>query len=249
MHEVDRISLTNRWRHRHPAEKLALALGLLGVAVALPPWPAALLVAVVSSVALLAGARIPVSVVLRLLRVPAGFVVLSLLAVAVTVTWAGGPRVQITEAGLRDAVSLAARALAALLALQVAALTTPLVDVLPRLQRLGVPTAVTEVMALIHRLVFLTFDTAGRIRTAQELRLGWSTIRRSGRSFALLAATLFTSTMHRGRRLEIGMAARGYTGRLATLDDVPAPSAPALLAALGTVAAVLAVSLLVDARW
>jgi len=41
---IDRHAWTNRWRDRHPLEKLVPAGGMLLVALILPPWPTALFV-------------------------------------------------------------------------------------------------------------------------------------------------------------------------------------------------------------
>ncbi|MCY7344252.1 MAG: hypothetical protein LH603_21060 [Pseudonocardia sp.] len=65
-----------------------------------------------------------------------------------------------------------------------AAGATPLADTLPRLERLGVPPAVTEIAALMYRLLFLLLDTVTAVRDAQARRLGFRTWRCTYRSVA-----------------------------------------------------------------
>ncbi|MDN5855046.1 MAG: cobalt ECF transporter T component CbiQ, partial [Actinomycetia bacterium] len=74
MHGLDALSHTTPWRHRHPGEKAVLAFGLVGAAVALPPWPGALIVGSVALGVLLGPLRLRPGQVLRAVRAPMVFV-------------------------------------------------------------------------------------------------------------------------------------------------------------------------------
>jgi cobalt/nickel transport system permease protein len=209
---LDAIAYTNRWRPRHPGEKALLSLGLLICAVVLPAWPGALVVGGVATVVLFGPAGLSVRQAAHALRVPLGFVTVGSVPLLFAI---GGPTgVRIDPHGLPLVAQLAGRATAALLCLLLFAATTPLADVLPRLARLGVPPAVTEIAALMYRMLFLLLDTVRAVREAQASRLGfrdWST---SYRSLAGQGATIFVRAFDRARRMEEGLALRGYTGSL-----------------------------------
>jgi cobalt/nickel transport system permease protein len=209
---LDTAAYTSPWRHRHPGEKALLALGLLGCAVTLPPWPAAPVVGTVALVCLLGPAGLRVSILARAARAPLLFVATGSLPLLVTV--GGGHLVSWNPSGLGAAAQLTARALAALLCLLLFAATTPLADVLPRLTRLGVPSAVTEVAALTYRMLFLLMDTARSVREAQAARLGYRTWRSAQRSLAGQGGAIFVRAFDRARRMEEGLALRGYDGSL-----------------------------------
>jgi cobalt/nickel transport system permease protein len=209
---LDATAYSNPWRFRHPAEKALLALGLLVCAVALPTWPGALVTGTVAAALLLGPASVRPRQLLHVARTPLLFVATGAVPMLVAV---GGPTsVRWAPHGPELAATVAGRAIAALLCLLLFAATTPLADVLPRLTRLGVPAAVTEVAALIYRMLFLLLDSARAVREAQAARLGYRTWATSYRSLAGQTGAIFVRAFDRARRLEGGLALRGYDGSL-----------------------------------
>jgi cobalt/nickel transport system permease protein len=209
---LDALACTGPWRHRPPGEKALLAFGLLGCAVTLPPWPGALVVGLVALALLLGPAGLGPRRLLRAVRGPLVFVVVGAVPLLFSV---GGPGlVRFDPGGAGAALALAGRAAAALLCLLLFAATTPLADTLPRLVRLGVPAAVVEVAALVHRLLFLLLDRIAAVRTAQAGRLGFRDWRTGLRSVAGQAAAVFVSAFDRARRMEQGLALRAEPGSL-----------------------------------
>lgn len=244
MHTLDTLAYTNAWRLRHPAEKAGLALGLLVCAVALPPWPGALIVGGVALTVLLGPVALRPRQVLRAVRAPLVFVLVG--AVPVLFSVGGAALVRVDPAGAGAAAALTGRAAAALLCLVLFAATTPLADTLPRLERLGVPAAVVEIAALIYRLLFLLLDTIATVREAQAGRLGFRNWRTAHRCVAGQAGAVFVGAFDRARRLEQGLALRGYTGSLRVQVEARSLSRPFLAGTVvllsGVVAATLALA-------
>ncbi|ALE74758.1 hypothetical protein AD006_28095 [Pseudonocardia sp. EC080610-09] len=207
---IDEIAHANRWRGRHPGEKAFLALGLLVLAVALPPWPGALLTGTAAVALLLAGARVRPGTALRLLRLPLGFVLVG--ALPLLVTLGGDPWLALAPGGPARAAELVGRSMAAVGCLILFAATTPLADTLPRLR--FVPPAVLEITLLIYRMLFLLLDSLNAVREAQSLRVGFRTRRATFRSLAGQGSAVFVRAFDRARRLEAGLASRGYDGSL-----------------------------------
>jgi cobalt/nickel transport system permease protein len=104
------------------------------------------------------------------------------------------------------------------------------------MRRLGLSPEIAEIMLLTWRFLFLLLDQAAVIRTAQEARLGWFGAGRQMRSLGLLIAQLLPRAMDRARRLEIGLAARGFDGCLPMLSLERPVSAARLSAILGGLA-------------
>lgn len=218
MDRIDRWAYQNRWRHRHPLEKLLLAGGMLLLSLVLPPFPAAVLItAIMAAVALAAG--IPLRVYLSLFTIPAGFLLAGAAGLLVSVApgAGGGWSLGLSAAGLPAAGRVLARSLAAISCLHVLVMTTPLVDLAGLLRRARVPDAVLDLVMLTYRFLFLFADTLNAMRLAQTIRLGYCGPRTSYRSLALLAAALLGRVLDRARRLEVGLALRGYQGRLPVL--------------------------------
>lgn len=241
MHSLDTIAYTNPWRRRHPAEKAALALGLLACGVALPPWPGAPIVGCAALAVLLGPVALRPAQVATAVRAPLAFVAVGSFPLLVAV--GGDPLLRWDPAGLGPAAALAGRATAALLCLVLLAATTPLADTLPRLERLGVPPAVTEIAALMYRLLFLLLDTVTTVRDAQARRLGFRTWGCTYRSVAGQAGAIFVGSFDRARRLEDGLALRGYTGSLRVLVEARPVSRPFLAATSVLITAVVTATL------
>ncbi len=237
---IDRLSQAGRWRKRAPSEKAALALGLLILALILPPWPGgALVLGAVWGLAL-GGARLPAGDWLRLNALPLGFVL----------TGAATLMVEVDSHGLhlaadqgRRAALVVLRAASAASALLLLAATTPAPDLVRGLRRIGLPAEIAEIMLLTWHFLFLLLDQAAAIRTAQEARLGWFGPRRQVRSLGLLIGQLLPRAMERARRLETGLAARGFDGSLPTISTAHPASVPALALILGGQALLAGVSL------
>ncbi|WP_119727997.1 cobalt ECF transporter T component CbiQ [Thermomonospora amylolytica] len=234
---IDAAAYRSPWRRHHPAAKALLAGGLLGCALVLPPWPGAVVTALVALAVALCWARVPARTLLRAARTPLGFALTGSLTFLVTV---GADGIGWADGGPRRAGDVVARCGAAVLCQLLFAGTTPLADTLPRLVRLGVPATLVEVAALIYRMLFVVLDTTRRIRDAQAGRLGARSLRATWRSLGGLGSAVFVRSFDRARRLEIGLAGRGYTGAL-TVAVEPIPlRTPFLLAA--PLPAVLAVT-------
>ncbi|TDC42564.1 cobalt ECF transporter T component CbiQ [Micromonospora sp. KC213] len=247
MFALDAAAHTGVWRSRHPAEKALLSLGLLACAVILPPWPGAALSGAAAVVLLVGPARVAPAVVLRAARVPLLFVATS--TVPLLVTMPAPARVTLDPAGPALAAQTAGRSVAALACLLLFSATTPLSDVLPRLHRLGVPPAVSEVAALTYRMLFLLMESARAVRAAQAARLGFRTWRAAYRSVAGQAGAVFVRAFDRARRLEEGLALRGYTGSLAVQVEALPVSPPFVAATVGLLAAIVAATVLVAPTW
>ncbi|MBK7540744.1 MAG: cobalt ECF transporter T component CbiQ [Candidatus Competibacteraceae bacterium] len=217
MRAIDHHAWTNRWRDRHPAEKLIPALGLLGVVLVLPPLAAAPLALAVAVVATVFGAGVPLRALLGIMAAPALFLLAGAPFLAVSLEFAEGIALRCSPEGARLALAATLRALAAVSCLAFLTLTTPVVDWTPLLRRIKVPAGVIELILLVYRLIFVFAERASTGQRAQAARLGYARFDRSLRSLGLLAGNLFQRGLEQARRMEIGLTARGYTGELRVL--------------------------------
>ncbi|MEV1053421.1 cobalt ECF transporter T component CbiQ [Streptomyces sp. NPDC059017] len=242
---IDAAAHGSRWRRRHPCEKAALGLGLTVCAVALPPWPGAVLVAAAAVSVLLGPAGVAPRQLWRAWRVPLGFCVTGAVPLLFSV---GGPDgfLALAPDGPADAVRILLRTSAASLGVLLFAFTTPVSDVLPRLVRAGVPGPVVDVALVMYRIGFLLLDAVHRIRQAQAARLGHTTRAAAWRSLAGLAATAFVRAFDRAQRLQTGLAGRGYDGTLRVLVPPATVSARFLAATAGLLAGIVALTLVLE---
>ena len=241
MRLIDRSAHTSRWRRLPCAEKAALSIGMMAVALATDSWSAEALI-LLSAIGLTTlGAGVSVKDMARSAAVPAGFILAGTLAQGVSLRMSGGlPIPALSAPGLSHAAFVGLRSLACVAALLCLALTTPLTDVLQLLRRLGVGREICDIALIMFRFVWLILECAERGRQSQANRLGYDGYRRSLRSLAQLMAALLPRALGRARRLECGLGARGYDGELRFLDR-GRPTSLVRVAGIGGLIAVIAV--------
>ena len=213
---ADRLAHTGRWRNVPLTEKVFLSLGLLVLAVALPPFPGAAVVLVIAVIAALVGAKVPLRAWLRLAAAPAAFIMTS--AAAMSVGWGADGLVLASPV---SAGAAALRSLAAVACLLLLATTTPAPDLVQGLRRLGLPAELADVALTTYRFLFVLSDTAAAMHAGQMARFGQA---RRVHSLGLLMAALLPRAMERAHRLEVGLAARGFDGALPVLVTNRKPS-------------------------
>jgi len=179
-----------------------------------------------SDVVAFAGLAAALTGVTRVARVPFGFllprlavVMPFLLAAALLPFVASGPRIEVL--GLSVAVEgawggfgLAARAVLGARASLLLVATTEVPDLLRGLERLRVPTLLTQIAAFMIRYLEVIAGEVTRQRTAMtargyDPRWLWQL-----RPLAAGLGTLFIRSYERGERVHSAMLARGFTGRL-----------------------------------
>jgi len=226
------IAFTNRWRHRNPWEKVLFGAGFLVVTLIVPPMPWAIVIALIVSLAATAGARIPLQSWLTVMSIPVSFAVLTALGIAVQIGGAGHGIISMDWGSVPLAFGLLLRSIAAISCLAFIGWTTPLMELIPAFERLGIPAVLVDLALMIYRFLFVTATTLHEMRQAQSWRLGRADFRTKLRALSMLAGGLFVRCIERVRRLEDGIRARGYEGHLWVLAPERGPSA---IAVTGTI--------------
>ena len=98
MRAIDHYAWTNRWRNRHPVEKLLPAFSLLLLTLLLPPLTTGPLVVLLTALATVRGAGVPVQAFWTVMAVPAAFLLVGAplmfwLALSMVRVWVAQPLV------------------------------------------------------------------------------------------------------------------------------------------------------------
>lgn len=220
LRSIDASACANRWRHHSDAVGL-LCAGMMAVACCSPALPGApLTFATVLMIALL-GPRIRPSLFARALLVPAGFVALGCLGLCWSIRVGNGWSFRYDPSGAQMAVRVALRACAASSVLLLFAFTIPVPQLMSMLRKLRVPESLIELVHLTYRALFALDRRRQTMVVAQRNRLGYCCPKHALRCVAQLAGALLIESVLASMRLERGLLARGYVGRLVVL---PAPS-------------------------
>lgn len=206
MFELDHYANSGPLLHWPAGLKLGLGLLALLLAISVSHW--ALHLALLLALALLTvgAGRIPIGFYLRLYLVPASFILLSLLTVALTLTRSPVPllyavplgewRLGLSARGLEAATLLLTRSLAGLSASYFIALTTPVYQWASVLHRLKMPREFTELMILMYRFITIFAEEFQTMRQASELKFGGRNLRAMSCSAAALAGALLGRVMN-----------------------------------------------------
>ncbi len=229
MLKIDRYAYTNKLRCVHPAEKLAFALAMLIACLALSSRLASLLVVLFMAASAVLRAKIPALFYLKLLLVPASFLLAGVFTVALSFSKdaslflagvkLGGCVLGFTAAGLATALDLFLKSLGAVSCLYFLVLTTPAVEIFALLRKLRLPPLFVELMALVYRFIFVLLETAEKIYLSQSSRGGYATLKTAYFSLGQLAANLFAKSYRHSQLLFLTLSARCYTGELNVLDE------------------------------
>lgn len=224
MNSLAHMAASSRVGHRL-APYAFCCMGMLGLVLVCPPLPVAPLVIVCSWTMVWGIARVPVKASLRLLLAPSLFLAFSLFTLCLSVKLdAQGLHLALMTSQKDVLMQTGMRAFSALSCTLVLALGAPMHRLFSLLARLGAPSFLLEFAMLLYRFIFQLDASRASIAMAQKNRLGDLGFRSRFRSLGLLAGTLFLHSHHQATRLELGLAARGYTDSLCTQMS-PAPPA------------------------
>jgi cobalt/nickel transport system permease protein len=209
---IDAAAYACRWRGVAPSAKALFALAGI-VAAWLARSPGALgMLALLTALAALAGARVPLRTYFAVALAPFGF--LSLSCVTMVLTPATGGGWQWTPSLLPAVSMIALRSLAVMTAVLGLMLTTPMPDLLLLLRRLRAPELLLDMMALSYRMLFVLRQAWDEGSTAQAARLGHRGWRQSWRSVGLLAGQMAVQVWQRASALQAAADARAWHGSL-----------------------------------
>lgn len=229
--QIDRYAYKNALAKNSPATKIIFALSTLIICVASPSPLVPIIVFLTTSTLLLRFAKIPVHFYWSLLVYPTAILIASCLIIAlffgygeslmeIVLPWFSWT---IFKNGVTMGIVTFFRVEGGLSCLYFLVLTTSMTDILITLRRAHLPMILIEISLLIYRYIFVFMEVAAKMYTAQKLRLGYSSWKKRIRSTALLTGNLFIRTLEQGERTFMAMNARGYDGKIRTLDDLPRP--------------------------
>jgi cobalt/nickel transport system permease protein len=224
---LDDIAQNSAFRHIHPGTKILLGLGSLVICLVSPTPVIPLISGIILSLVLLIPARVSPLVYGELLLAPAIFTAFSIIVLLFLlgggdVIWRFNPvpwiNLTITAGAVEQSMLVLCRVFGCSISLFFIALTTPMTDLFNGMKRIGIPVELIDLMMIMYRYIFITYDQAREIWRAQIMRLGYSRVGESIRSFSMLCGMLFITSWNAGEDLIRAMDCRCYDGIFPSLD-------------------------------
>jgi cobalt/nickel transport system permease protein len=119
--------------------------------------------------------------------------------------------------GLVEGLMIVTRIMAAVSIVALMGFSTPFTEFMAGLSWLRVPKGFIEILMFAYRYIFVLFDDAAVIYSAQKNRLGYSNLRRGLSSFGVLAGSLTLKAFDHSHNTTIAMVQRGYDGNMPLL--------------------------------
>lgn len=123
--------------------------------------------------------------------------------------------------GLLEGLMIGCRISGAVAVMAALVMFTPFTELMAALAWLRVPRSFIDVTLFAWRYLFLLFDDAKVIYSAQKNRLGYSGYRKGLRSFGTLTGTLVIKAFDSSQSITTAMVQRGYDGTMPMLKQKP----------------------------
>ena len=116
--------------------------------------------------------------------------------------------------GLREGALIASRIMGAVSVAVLLSQVMTFTETMAALSWLRVPRGLVDVSLFAWRSLFMLYDDAGVVYTAQKNRLGYCGMRRGLRSFGAMAGMLIIRAFDNSQAITTAMTQRGYDGSL-----------------------------------
>jgi cobalt/nickel transport system permease protein len=123
--------------------------------------------------------------------------------------------------GLAEGLLIASRIAGAVVIVTALSFSTPFTELMAAFAWLRVPGEFIEIALFAWRYLFMLFDDARVIYSAQKNRLGYLNYRQGLRSFGTLTGSLVVKAFDNSRNIATAMQQRGYDGSMPMLKHKP----------------------------
>ena len=223
---IDKLAYSSRLRYKSPCLKSFVAVSTLFICViARLPLISLLILLCMGSLTVFIG-KTSLKYYLKLMIIPLGFLILSTIAIIVSISDEPlssisialfGKYISITTASFYYGCNLILVSLAAVSCLYFLSLSTPVIDLLYVLKTIHCPELIIELLLLIYRFIFVLLDISNSIYTSQKCRLGNRNFKTSLKSASSLCAVMFIRALKKSSMLYDSMESRCYDGRINVL--------------------------------
>ena len=226
---IDKYAYASKLACISPKAKLVYTMLPLLLCISLNSFVVSLVTIIVMAVTTVGAGKIKLSVYLKLLFIPFGFLMVGTITILINRfdlnhiyllgVKIGKYAYGIDWGTLTNSLKLVLKALGGVSCMYCLSLSTPMTDLFQVLRRTKIPAVIVTLMELIYRYIFVLLDEVGRMNIAKNSRLGNCNFRTSLRSTSELISMLFIRAYNRSDRVYAALESRGYSGQFVTLDE------------------------------
>ncbi|WP_250673377.1 cobalt ECF transporter T component CbiQ [Paraclostridium ghonii] len=168
-------------------------------------------------------AKIDVKLYIKCLKIPLVFLIMGIGLNLINISFENkdyiysinvlGLYIGTTNFALQSSINILSRAISCIVSIYFFILTTPFNQLIIVLKTLHIPHTLIELMILIYRFIFIFIEEVEEIYKSQQLKFGYTNLKTSYNSTALLTKTLFFRMMKRYKDMSISLDIKLYDGK------------------------------------
>lgn len=220
---IDRLAQQSRFASVSSVGKLIFVLSVIVFAILQTNPVVGFILALIMGIITVAGGEISLKMYLRVLIIPAGFILISCLAIVFefaknkmglfALPFPGGYLVM-TETTVRKALLVSSKAVGSVSCLYAYSLSTPMSKIIYGLRQLKVPEVMISLMYLMYRYIFVLLDTYHGMKVAAESRMGYHHFGISVKTTGLIYRNLLMKSYEHAMHNFDAMESRCFDGKV-----------------------------------
>ena len=220
---IDKYAYTNKLTDKNPYIKAIFSILFLILSLTIENRIFQISIITIMSITIISTSKMGISEYLKLLSIPLIFMIMSILAIIVSISTektdmltyftVGSTYIGISKFGLMNALRILSRSIACLTCVYFLMLTTPFNQLIKVFKKLHIPDNVIEIAMLIYRFIFIFLEEVQEIYKSQEMKLGYMGMRNSYNSLGLLLNMLYKRMMKRYEDMSIALDMKLFDGK------------------------------------
>jgi cobalt/nickel transport system permease protein len=194
--------------------KLLFTLSVIIISVSANGWLVPTLATIICLVITVGFGKVSLRDYLSMFSVPLVFLIMSALAIALTLNFENGITIAFHRSDVLRALMVSLKALGSVSAMYMLSLSTPMNEIISILGKLKLPEILCELMRLMYRYIFILMDSEVRMRNSATARLGYDGFGRSVKTFGLVCSNLLAVSFRRASDYYNAVESRSFGGRL-----------------------------------
>ncbi len=199
--------------------KLCFAVAVIFISISSKSWVVPTIATMLCLIITVCFGKVHLSDYLSLFTVPVAFLVMSAVAIAVSLNFDNGFSIAFHHKDVIRAVVVSIKALGSVSAMYMLSLSTPMNEIISLLGRLKLPEIICELMRLMYRYIFILADSQVKMKNSAESRLGYDGFRRSIKTFGLTCSNLLAVSLRKASDYYNAIESRSFGGRLKFLGS------------------------------
>ncbi|WP_281420315.1 cobalt ECF transporter T component CbiQ [Tissierella simiarum] len=209
-------------RNYNPMAKVLFAIGGIFLSLIFNSVYIDISIIVVMTLLIIAVAKIPIKSYFKLLLVPLGFLLISIITIIITFSKDSiyiysftlfNKTFGITSSSLKQGLKLTTRVVSSISSTYFLILTTPLNDLIRVFNKLKMPDLLIELIILTYRAIFIFLEEWRNIYVAQDMKFGYDGLKNSYNSIGLLVRNLFIRIFIRYKDMITTLDCKLYEGK------------------------------------